>query len=182
MVQFLFRNSGIGPGHCAQIGIRVLGDLPIYCSLDSSDVWSSPMFQLDKQGNRSAWRESSELLLRNGQLWGNPLTTGAPHGQRYRWWTSYRQMRRVPRSPHRPLQGFMRLWEVPADSPCPTGTWRKWPAGAVRPGPGEPGRTPAQRGRDGIITPRCAAQTEQGFPEWWICSSPWEDGTFARPG
>ncbi|MBR1659195.1 MAG: 4-alpha-glucanotransferase [Oscillospiraceae bacterium] len=37
------------------LGIRIIGDLPIYVALDSADVWAEPgMFQLDTKGHPTA--------------------------------------------------------------------------------------------------------------------------------
>ena len=59
-------------------GIEIIGDLPLYVSLDSSDAWSRPdLFELDKDGNplRVAG-VPPDAFSETGQLWGNPL---------YRW-------------------------------------------------------------------------------------------------
>ena len=56
-------------------GISVIGDIPIYVALDSSDVWSAPeQFQLD-QRNRptSVAGVPPDYFCEDGQLWGNPL-------------------------------------------------------------------------------------------------------------
>jgi 4-alpha-glucanotransferase len=59
-------------------GIQIIGDLPLYVSLDSSDVWSHPeLFELDENGHpvRVAG-VPPDAFSETGQLWGNPL---------YRW-------------------------------------------------------------------------------------------------
>ncbi len=59
-------------------GIQIIGDLPLYVSLDSSDVWSRPdLFELDDEGKpiRVAG-VPPDAFSETGQLWGNPL---------YRW-------------------------------------------------------------------------------------------------
>ena len=59
-------------------GIRILGDIPIYVSPDSADVWSHPeIFELDEAGDpvRVAG-VPPDYFSETGQLWGNPL---------YRW-------------------------------------------------------------------------------------------------
>ena len=70
-------------------GIRIIGDLPIYVSLDSVDVWAHPeLFQLDEN---KVPREVSgcppDGFSADGQLWGNPLFDWeymARDG--YSWW------------------------------------------------------------------------------------------------
>lgn len=55
--------------------IGIIGDLPIYVSIDSVDVWKNPeLFQLDE--NRMPKEVSGcppDNFSKEGQLWGNPL-------------------------------------------------------------------------------------------------------------
>lgn len=70
-------------------GIRIIGDLPIYVSLDSVDVWAHPeLFQLDEN---KVPREVSgcppDGFSADGQLWGNPLFDWEyMAGDGYSWW------------------------------------------------------------------------------------------------
>lgn len=59
-------------------GIRLIGDLPIYVSYDSADVWSEPdQFYLDSELNMiDVAGCPPDKFTAAGQLWGNPL---------YRW-------------------------------------------------------------------------------------------------
>ncbi len=55
--------------------IKIIGDIPFYVSLDSSDVWGEPdQFQLDEE-RRPAWVAGvpPDYFSESGQLWGNPL-------------------------------------------------------------------------------------------------------------
>lgn len=56
-------------------GVSIIGDLPIYVSLDSADVCFAPkQFQLDK--DNSPTRVAAvppDYFSQDGQLWGNPL-------------------------------------------------------------------------------------------------------------
>ena len=56
-------------------GISIVGDIPIYVSLDSADSWSNPeLFQLDKDGYPTAVAGCPpDYFSEDGQLWGNPL-------------------------------------------------------------------------------------------------------------
>lgn len=57
-------------------GVQVFGDLPIYVSPDSADVWShSAIFRLDKETSRPAWMAGvpPDYFSVTGQLWGNPV-------------------------------------------------------------------------------------------------------------
>ncbi|MBQ4324859.1 MAG: 4-alpha-glucanotransferase, partial [Clostridia bacterium] len=59
-------------------GVRILGDIPIYVSCDSADVWASPhLFDLNAKGYpRRVSGVPPDYFAEDGQLWGNPL---------YRW-------------------------------------------------------------------------------------------------
>lgn len=72
-------------------GVKIYGDMPIYVSMDSSDIWAAPeLFMLDV--NRRPTNVAGcppDAFAPTGQLWGNPLydwdymeTTG------YKWWIS----------------------------------------------------------------------------------------------
>lgn len=56
-------------------GIMIIGDLPIYVSLDSVDVWAHPeLFQLDeKKVPKEVAGCPPDGFSADGQLWGNPL-------------------------------------------------------------------------------------------------------------
>ncbi|MDR0856569.1 MAG: 4-alpha-glucanotransferase, partial [Clostridiales bacterium] len=56
-------------------GVRILGDMPIYVSDDSCDVWAHPeLFQTDKNGGRRMVAGvPPDYFSPEGQLWGNPL-------------------------------------------------------------------------------------------------------------
>lgn len=70
-------------------GIKVVGDIPIYAALDSSDVWAKPqLFQLDEkcQPTRVAGCPP-DAFSDDGQLWGNPLYTWDYHQKTgFDWW------------------------------------------------------------------------------------------------
>ena len=56
-------------------GIKIIGDVPIYVALDSSDVWANPEeFLLDNDKNPSSVAGvPPDYFSEDGQLWGNPL-------------------------------------------------------------------------------------------------------------
>ena len=115
------------------LGIRIIGDLPIYVSLDSADVWSERReFLLDSQG----WPSQvagvpPDYFSEDGQLWGNPLYDwAAMKRDGFGWW-----IRRVEgasklfdaiRIDH--FRGLESYWAVPAGSgTARTGRWEKGP-------------------------------------------------------
>jgi 4-alpha-glucanotransferase len=59
-------------------GIRIFGDIPVYVSLDSADVWSHPeVFDVDEDLKAAAVSGCPpDAFAPEGQRWGNPL---------YRW-------------------------------------------------------------------------------------------------
>lgn len=72
-------------------GIQIIGDIPIYVSLDSSDVLDHPaLFQLTETGEPSAVAGCPpDAFAENGQLWGNPLYAWEKHEEEgYSWWIS----------------------------------------------------------------------------------------------
>ncbi|MBQ3074192.1 MAG: 4-alpha-glucanotransferase [Ruminococcus sp.] len=71
------------------LGIKILGDMPIYVAMDSADTWANPeVFWLDEQRNPVCVAGCPpDYFSATGQLWGNPLynweylkETG------YAWW------------------------------------------------------------------------------------------------
>ena len=75
--------------YCNKNGIQLIGDIPIYCALDSADVWCQPeLFQLDE--NRVPTVVAGfppDAFSADGQLWGNPIYDWDRMKQdNYRWW------------------------------------------------------------------------------------------------
>lgn len=56
-------------------GIKLYGDMPIYVSMDSSDIWANPeMFMLDEDRRPTMVAGCPpDDFSKTGQLWGNPL-------------------------------------------------------------------------------------------------------------
>ncbi len=70
-------------------GIKIIGDMPIYVSADSADVWADPgLFKLNKRGYPSEVAGvPPDYFAEDGQLWGNPLYDWkAMESDGYRWW------------------------------------------------------------------------------------------------
>lgn len=70
-------------------GIEIIGDIPIYVSYDSVDVWTHPeLFELDE--NMLPVRVAGcppDAFSEDGQLWGNPVYRWEVHkAQNYAWW------------------------------------------------------------------------------------------------
>ncbi|MCR4923876.1 MAG: 4-alpha-glucanotransferase [Lachnospiraceae bacterium] len=70
-------------------GISIVGDIPIYVALDSSDCWANPeLFQFDEDLRPIAVAGCPpDAFAATGQLWGNPLYKWELHKkQNYSWW------------------------------------------------------------------------------------------------
>lgn len=70
-------------------GVKIIGDIPIYTSSDSCDVWKwRELFDVDSDGvpNMVAGCPPDGFSA-DGQLWGNPLYRWSEHKKDgYRWW------------------------------------------------------------------------------------------------
>ena len=70
-------------------GIKLIGDLPIYVSLDSSDVWANAnQFLFDNEYNpKLVAGVPPDYFSKTGQLWGNPLYDYKKMKEdNYKWW------------------------------------------------------------------------------------------------
>lgn len=133
--QFLFFRQWATMREAArQFGIRVLGDLPIYPSHDSADVWAhQELFQLDGHGlpTRVAG-VPPDYFSQDGQLWHQPLYRWDVMEQRgFAWWIARARfqlaLHDLLRLDH--FRGFVACWEVPAGARTAAG-------GRWVPGPG----------------------------------------------
>ena len=132
--QFLFfRQWNALREYAHEQGVGIIGDLPIYVSMDSADVWAEPaFFQLDSDGYPTETAGvPPDCFSRDGQLWGNPLYRWeAMKADGYGWW-----IRRVDgaaklydmlRIDH--FRGFESYWAVSyGDTTAKNGHWVKGP-------------------------------------------------------
>lgn len=132
--QFLFHiqwNNVRKRGH--ELGIKIIGDIPIFVAHDSSDVWIRPEeYDLDEKGNpRVVAGVPPDYFSETGQRWGNPLYRWqVMQDSRYEWWLqrfgSVLSMVDVVRLDH--FRGFEGFWEIPASSAtAEQGRWVKVP-------------------------------------------------------
>ena len=114
-------------------GVKLIGDLPIYVSLDSADVWSErEQFLLDGAGRPSKVAGvPPDYFSADGQLWGNPLYNwSAMKADGFGWW-----IRRVEGAAARVddlrldhFRAFESYWAVPAGAKtAKEGAWEKGP-------------------------------------------------------
>jgi 4-alpha-glucanotransferase len=115
------------------LGIRVVGDIPIFVDHNSADVWGNPKyFEVDKQGNRILVSGvPPDYFSETGQLWGNPLYKwDILQKDGYSWWIErFKQMFELfdaIRVDH--FRGFDEYWTVPAEEKTAIkGTWEEGP-------------------------------------------------------
>lgn len=113
--------------------IGIIGDIPIYVSADSADVWTNPqLFKLDEDLQPAfVAGVPPDNYSATGQLWGNPVYDWAEHEKDgYKWWLGrigYNlKMFDVLRIDH--FRGFCKYWEVPGGSEnAMNGVWRDGP-------------------------------------------------------
>ena len=114
-------------------GIRIVGDMPIYVSLDSSDVWAHPeLFQLDGNNTPTAIAGCPpDAFSADGQLWGNPLYRWDYHKQTgYEWWVSrlYQSFRLFDAVRIDHFRGMDEYFSIPYGSPnAMNGHWEPGP-------------------------------------------------------
>ena len=114
-------------------GISIIGDIPIYVSLDSSDTWANPeLFQLDKECLPTAVAGCPpDSFCETGQLWGNPLYDWEYHQfTDYEWWIKRIKysfdLYDIVRIDH--FRGFDEYYSIPyGDKTAVNGTWEKGP-------------------------------------------------------
>jgi 4-alpha-glucanotransferase len=113
----------------AQLSIAIVGDMPIFVSHCSVDLWTNRhLFDLDGSGNPMAVAGvPPDYFSATGQRWGNPLYLWDRHRESgYEWWAS-RMERAISqfdavRIDH--FRAFADYWEIPASEPTAiNGRW-----------------------------------------------------------
>lgn len=117
-----------------ELGVEIIGDIPIYVSEDSADVWSNPdAFDLDKKTLKPVKVAGCppDIFSEDGQLWGNPIYNWDYMDKtNYKWW-----VQRVAQSlkiydwlriDH--FKGFESYYTIPyGDTTAKNGKWVKGP-------------------------------------------------------
>ena len=113
--------------------IQIIGDIPIFVSLDSADVWANQeLFQLDSKGFPiEVAGVPPDYFSETGQLWGNPLYDWSAHKKTgFKWWISRIQnqlgLSDYLRIDH--FRGFEAYWSVPyVEETAVNGKWKPGP-------------------------------------------------------
>lgn len=129
--QFIFfRQLGALSASCAELGVELMGDAPIYVAWDGADVWAARgLFDLEADGRpRCVAGVPPDYFSETGQRWGNPLYKWEEmRRDGFAWWRS--RLRHLlkycatVRIDH--FRGLSAFWEIPAE--CETakdGRWR----------------------------------------------------------
>lgn len=173
-VQFIFYKEWMSlKAYANKNGIEIIGDIPLFLSLDSADVWANQdLFQLDSEGFPTVVAGvPPDYFSETGQLWGNPLYNWEKQKtDGFKWWIArvrhQLQLTDYLRIDH--FRGLESYWAIPyGEETAINGTWV--------PGPGADLFVAIENalGKDlpiiaedlGIITPEVEALRDQfGFP------------------
>lgn len=133
-VQYLFFNQWKAlKTYANTCGIQIIGDLPIYPSADSCDVWVNPdLFKVDRNLlPKGIAGVPLDLYSEMGQLWGNPVYDWKKHEEEgYEWWIQRikhtLKMVDVIRIDH--FKELYDYWEVPqGETTAINGKWMPGP-------------------------------------------------------
>jgi 4-alpha-glucanotransferase len=153
-------------------GVLLFGDLPIYVSLDSADVWACrEQFDLDDDGRpRTVAGVPPDYFSETGQRWGNPqYDWEAMQANGFAWWQerlrSTFALYDLVRIDH--FRGFEAFWSIPAEAETAIeGEWVKAPGDAFFTAMVEAfGKLPVVAEDLGVITEAVTALRQRfGFP------------------
>lgn len=167
-----FRQWGRLKWELSRLGVELMGDVPIYVTHDSADVWTNRrLFKLEADGRPTRVAGvPPDYFSKTGQRWGNPVYDwAASASEGHAWWIS--RLRHnlglfdLLRLDH--FRGFCAYWEI--DAAERTAIKGRWV-----PGPGEAlfdalraahGSLPLIAEDLGVITPDVVALKERlGLP------------------
>lgn len=167
-----------------QNGIQIIGDIPIYVSLDSADVWvHSSFFQLDADRRPIAVAGvPPDLFSATGQHWGNPLYDwDAMEQDHYSWW---KQRMRASANLYNMIRidhfiGIVRYYSIPAtEESAINGVWKKGPGTSLIAAIGEAVGNAKVIAEDlGIVTPEVhRVKNQAGYPGMKVLEFGFDNG------
>jgi 4-alpha-glucanotransferase len=123
--------------YARQFRIKIIGDIPIYVSHDSADVWANrSLFELNERGDSTRVAGvPPDYFAATGQLWNNPLYDwNAMERDGYRWWIhrleASLEFVDLVRLDH--FRGFEAYWAVRAGAlTAMNGEWLPGPGGKL---------------------------------------------------
>ncbi len=133
-LQFIFYRQWMAlKAYANSHSVKIIGDIPIYVSLESADVWTHPhLFQLDEA--RQPLHVAGvppDYFSATGQRWGNPLFDWkAMEQENFAWWIerirTNLKLYDYVRIDH--FRGFEAYWSIPAqEKTAINGEWIKAP-------------------------------------------------------
>ncbi len=124
-----FRQWGRLRWELSKLDVELVGDVPIYVTHDSADVWANTqLFKLDEDGQPFfVAGVPPDYFSKTGQRWGNPVFDWeAGRAEGFAWWI--RRMRHnfglfdLVRLDH--FRGFAGYWEIPVEEKTAiNGSW-----------------------------------------------------------
>ncbi len=123
--------------YAKQRNVLLFGDIPIFVSYDSSDVWANrDVFKLDKSGEMSVVAGvPPDYFSETGQRWGNPhYDWDYLKKTDFKWWidriNTQDELFDIVRIDH--FRGLEAAWEIPADEETAiNGQWAVAPGKAL---------------------------------------------------
>jgi 4-alpha-glucanotransferase len=123
--------------YCEECDITIIGDIPIYVTMESADAWANPdILILDNQTRKpvAVAGVPPDYFSETGQRWGNPLyrwkSGKALNIDTFNWWKKriahLNKIVDIIRIDH--FRGFEAYWSIPADEETAmNGRWIKGP-------------------------------------------------------
>ena len=133
-LQFLFFSQWLElKAYANEKDIKIIGDIPIFISNDSSDAWSQrELFEIDEDGNPTKVAGvPPDFFSETGQYWGNPHYKWEEiENSQFKWWVDrFERLLKVVdviRIDH--FRGFEAYWEIPGcETIAVNGRWVKAP-------------------------------------------------------
>ncbi len=133
-LQYLFfKQWGELKAYANEKGIKIIGDVPIYCSMDSVDMYANTKCFLLDQNKKPTFVSGvpGDYFNPEGQIWNNPLYDYAYlKSRKYHWWVQRlkhcTKLYDYIRIDH--FRGFESYFAVPfGDKTVKRGKWRKGP-------------------------------------------------------
>lgn len=118
--QFLLQNQwNTLKEYCHSLGIQLIGDLPMFVSYDSSDVWTNKSFFKLTYSNQPEFYAGAppDRFNSQGQIWHNPVYNWQNlQNSGYSWWINRFErsfeLFDILRIDH--FRGLVAFWEIPA--------------------------------------------------------------------
>lgn len=176
--------------HARARGVALMGDIPIFVSHESADVWSHPqLFRLTRAGSPTVVSGCPpDSFSAAGQLWGHPHYRWEAHARDgFAWWIErFRAtFERFDAARLDHFLGFHRAWAVPARAPTAAhGTYVDTPGREIFAAAQQAlGRLEIVAEDLGAVTPEAAAlRDELGLPGMRILQNGFRDGArFDQP-